>query len=241
MRATIVLLIVLVLAGASLPRSAFSQGAEQDQSIMQVVVANHSKGRFFRRGTAFHVGDGIFYTNAHVVKKDVPEGYTDWYLAPTTATTYVDSWVGPISVTCVHPLWRDTGDPARSHPYDVARLRAPLASPLLALPFHDRPPQVGQAVTIKGFPAASRAWPPILYTATGRISEVWRENHWFRIKITSGLALRGSSGSPVLLGLPSEEGRVVGIMFAGLGGEDRIASELVSAVFASTALEGCPR
>ena len=204
---------------------------------MHVIVWNPGEARFYRRGTAFHVGDGIFYTNAHVVKKSVPEGYTDWYLASTTATRYRSSWVGPISVTCVHRLWRDTSDPARSHPYDVAQLRAPVVPSFPALPFNDRPPMVGQRVTIKGFPSASRAWPPILYTATGRISEVRWQDQTFRIEIESGFALEGSSGSPVL----ADDGRVVGIAYARAGERDRSAARVNFAVFTSAAVEGCPR
>lgn len=237
MRATrfLIVLALIFLAG-SFPE-AFGQDADQDQAIVQVIVWNPVEARFYRRGTAFHVGNGIFYTNAHVVKKSVPEGYTDWYLAFTTATRYRSSWVGPISTTCVHPRWRDPGDQGRSHPYDVAQLKAPVALPYSGLPFHDRPPQVGQAVTIKGFPTASRAWPPILYTATGRISEVRWQDQTFRIEIESGFALEGSSGSPVL----ADDGRVLGIAYARSGERDRSAARVNFAVFTSAALEGCPR
>jgi V8-like Glu-specific endopeptidase len=230
------IVLALVFLAGSFPE-AFGQDADQDQAIMNVIVWNPVEARFYRRGTAFHVGNSIFYTNAHVVKKSVPEGYTEWYLASTTATRYRSSWVGPISTTSVHPRWRDPGDQGSSHPYDVAQLKAPAALPHFGLPFHDRPPQVGQTVTIKGFPAASRAWPPILYAAMGRISEVRWQDHTFRIDITSGFTLGGSSGSPVL----AEDGRVVGIMYAGFGIENRTASTRQAAVFASAALEGCPR
>ncbi len=214
----------------------FSQGVEQDQAIMHVVVVNPTQTVFYRRGTAFHVGDGVFYTNAHVVKTPVPEGYTEWYLASTSATRSTESWVGPVSITCVHPLWRGANEGTRAFPYDIARLKAP-AVPTSALLLHDRPPQVGQPVTIRGFPLASRAWPPIMYTATGRVADIRGQEHTFRIRIESGFSLGGSSGSPVL----TSDGQVLGVAFAGVGVENRTTSELASAIFASAAVEGCPR
>ena len=94
----------------------------------------------------------------------------------------------------------------------------------------------GERVTIKGFPAASRAWPPIRYTSTGRVTEVRHDTRTFHVAIESGFALGGSSGSPVL----APDGRVLGIVYAGVGVAGRTAGESVAAVFAATAREGCP-
>jgi len=90
--------LILVILGM-MTTGVSSQPAGEDQAIMQVVVAN-AEG-FYRRGTAFHVGNGIFYTNVHVVRDQVPEGFTEWYLAGTNATRSQDTWLGPFSVTCV--------------------------------------------------------------------------------------------------------------------------------------------
>jgi hypothetical protein len=67
---SLIVLALIFLAG-SFPE-AFGQDADQDQAIMNVIVWNPVEARFYRRGTAFHVGNSIFYTNAHVVKKSVP-------------------------------------------------------------------------------------------------------------------------------------------------------------------------
>ena len=131
---------------------------------------------------------------------------------------------------------QEPGYRARSYPYDVAQIKvSPILAEALSLPalsFHDQLSRVGQQVTIKGFPSASRAWPPIMYTATGRVAEIRRQDHNFRIEIASGFALGGSSGSPVF----AEDGRVTGIIYAG----NREGS-IMTAAIAGTALEGCPR
>lgn len=208
-----------------------SQLVVAEETIRQVVVAKPTGG-FYRRGTAFHVGGGIFYTNAHVVKSPVPEGFTDWYLASTTSTRSRATWLGPFNVTCVHPRWRDPGDPNKSYPYDVARLKIENDPALPALTLHNQAPIVGQRVTIMGFPSASRGWPPKLYTSTGYVSQVFSPEHVFGIEVQSGFTVGGTSGSPVL----AENGRVVGIIYT----RTTPPGTIQFAVFTSAALEGCP-
>lgn len=207
-----IVLAVMVLLSVGLVASAYSQDApaDPDAAVMEVVAANRAKDRFIRIGTAFHVGEGNFYTNAHVAKAEVPEGFTEWYLAGTNATRGIESWLGPVESRCVHPMW--VHDPNHVTFHDVAMFKVGNAGQLPpALSMADRLPLTGQRVRIVGFPAASRGWPPKLYAASGRVGIVSMPDEAFLIEIESGFALAGSSGSPVL----TEDGKVIGIIFGG--------------------------
>ncbi len=203
---------LMVLLSIGLVTSAYSQDtvADPDAAVMEVVASNRARERFLRVGTAFHVGEGNFYTNAHVAKAEMPEGFTEWYLAGTKATRDIESWLGPVASRCVHPLW--VHDPNHVTFHDVAVLKVGSAGQLPpALLMADRLPLTGQRVRIVGFPAASRGWPPKLYAASGKVSIVSIPDEAFLIEIDSGFALAGSSGSPVL----TEDGKVIGIIFGG--------------------------
>lgn len=206
-----------------------------DEAVREAVVLNPDKPSFYRIGTAFHVGGGAFYTNAHVVRAKVPDGYTQWYLASASSTRSRDTWLGPATIACVHPRWRQS-EPNRSEPFDVATFKVNSKSNLPpALTLTTRTPLTGDQVTIKGFASASLGWPPKLYTSTGRVSDLWLPEQAFAIDIESGFALEGSSGSPVLDG----EGRVVGIVYARSGQRDRSAATQVFAVTVAGMRE-CP-
>jgi len=232
-RRWIPLLILLVLL--SIPARVATQPADIEKAIMEVVVLKQDAQQFARRGTAFHVGNGIFYTNAHVVKNPVPAGFTQWYLAGTTATRYTSSWLGPFTVTCVHPAWRDRGRELAS-PFDVAQIKVEGVEGLPSLPLAPGLPNTAMQVRIKGFPSASRAWPPILYTAEGRVSKLDLSDQNFEIDIESGFALGGSSGSPVLTGSKT----VIGIVYGGAGIEGRTAGSIAAAITTQAIRSGCP-
>jgi hypothetical protein len=236
LRAIVVALAVLL---AATPTRVWSQGtavpaSEVDQAILHVVVLNRGEGRLLRRGTAFHVGGGLFYTNAHIVRRAIPSGYTEWRLATAGAAMAPDTWLGPATIACVHPFWRDPGT-TQARPFDVALLRVEAAALPPALSLASGLPQPGVRVRIKGFPAASRGWPPVLYTSEGRIDEVDITEQIFSVRIESGFALGGSSGSPVL----ADDGRAVGIIFGGTG-EGRTASSEGVAVTVPGMQSGCP-
>jgi S1-C subfamily serine protease len=231
--ATATLGVLLALALWAATTSVAAQPADEDRAIMQVVVAG-AEG-FYRRGTAFHTGNGVFYTNAHVVRGRVPEGFTEWYLAGTSATRSRGTWLGPFSVTCVHPLYRGRPDASQAFPFDVARLEVGGAEGLPALRLSSGIPTVGMRVRTKGFPAASRAWPPILYAAQGRIVEIDQTDQVFQVDIESGFALAGSSGSPVI----GPDNTVVGILYASTR-EGRASADVTFAVSAQAARSGCP-
>lgn len=224
-------LLVLAVAGAPV---ALAQAS--DEAVRQAVVLNPDTLSFYRIGTAFHVGGGVFYTNAHVVRTKVPEGYTQWYLVGASSTKSRDTWLGPATTACVHPRWRGSRESDDVAPFDVATMKVDSKSDLPpALTLTNRTPLVGAMVTIKGFASASLGWPPKLYTATGRVSELSQSEQAFAIDIESGFALEGSSGSPVLDG----EGHVVGIVFARSGERDRSAAAQVVAVTVA-GMNECP-
>ena len=229
-----VLLAVLLTLSIAWEPSALAQAS--DEAVREAVVLNPDKPSFYRIGTAFHVGGGAFYTNAHVVRAKVPDGYTQWYLASASSTRSRDTWLGPATIACIHPRWRDSGEPNRSEPFDVATFKVNPKSALPpALTLTTRTPLTGDQVTIKGFASASLGWPPKLYTATGRVSDVWQSEQAFSIDIESGFALEGSSGSPVL----DREGHVVGIVYARSGQRDRSAATELFAVTVA-GMNECP-
>src|SRR6266849_1371239 len=223
----------LVLAIALVPM-ALAQAS--DEAVREAVVLNPDKPGFYRIGTAFHVGGGAFYTNAHVVRAKVPDGYTQWYLASASSTRNRDTWLGPATIACVHPRWRDSGETNRSEPFDVATFKVNPKNDLPpALTLTTRTLLTGDQVTIRGFASASLGWPPKLYTATGRVSKLWQSDQGFSIEIEIGFAQEGSIGSPVLNG----EGHVVGIVYARSGQRDRSAATQLFAVTV-TGMSECP-
>lgn len=229
----VVPVVLLVLAIASVP-GALAQVS--DEAVRQAVVLNPDTLSFYRIGTTFHVGGGVFYTNAHVVRTKVPEGYTQWYLVGASSTKSRDTWLGPATIACVHPRWHGTRDSDNAEPFDVATMKVDSTRNLPpALTLTNRTPLVDTKVTIKGFASASLGWPPKLYTATGRVSELSQTEQAFAIDIESGFALEGSSGSPVL----DDEGHVIGIVYARTGERDRSAAAQVFAVTVA-AMNECP-
>jgi len=66
MRTIAILLIAVVVSG---PPSVSAQTDSTDlQAVVQVMRISPTPGkRSYRWGTAFHVGDGVFYTAAHIV------------------------------------------------------------------------------------------------------------------------------------------------------------------------------
>ncbi len=196
-------------------------------AVFMVIWLNAKDESFYRMGTAFHVGDGIFYTNAHVVRplRPLPPEFDQAHLWSAAGDL-----VGPAEVSCVDSRWRKEEGSATF--FDVAQLRLPGSANLPALRFSDRAPVSGMNVRIVGFPAASRANPPKQYTASGRIEDTNDKD--FRIRIHDGFALKGSSGSPVL----NDADKVVGIIYAG-NKVDRAVNDVQWAVMLGAVTSAC--
>src|SRR5207247_3458110 len=75
------------------------------------------------KGTAFHVGGGIFYTNAHVAQER--NGYGPLTLARGTSPRVT---LGTATVVCLNDRAIDPSGDAR--PYDVAKITLPNLRPL---------------------------------------------------------------------------------------------------------------
>jgi len=232
------LLVAFLLIITAAPRvTSQSVRPPMEDAVVAVLVHDPGAGKFVKRATAFHVGDGAFYTNAHVVSKPLPPNFSKMYLAGIASTRAPESWMGPVQVTCVNPRWQSDGSGDRAHPFDVARLLIPQLSHLPpALVLSSEVPDVGMHVTVAGFAAASHGWPPKLYQATGHIEAVDRTTQTFLIKVESGFALEGSSGSPVL----TDVGEVIGILFARQGIPNRSAASRVAAITTQAMRSSCP-
>ena len=221
--ALLCVLLLYALPAASQP----SVSPDLTEGIRELVVINRTNRQFMRIGTAFHTGDGVFYTNAHVAKAKLPDGYTEFYLAGL-ATLSISSWTGPATVACVHKAWRpQQAEDGRAFPYDVATLKVEKSEGISALRFSATRPQLGQLVRMAGFAAASRAWPPVLYVSSGRITSIDYVQQSTTIDVDAGFALEGSSGSPVL---DAQDG-VVGIVFGRQGERGSGTAARVFAVY----------
>ncbi len=183
------------------------------EAVMAVVAGNQTGGNHV--ATAFHVGSGRFYTNAHVIRNAEAKGLTQFFVASTTSRPTPADFLR-VKVECIHGSWQDPHTHEKSYPFDVAQLQASPAAilpPALALSAWAA--VEGQHVRIIGFPIVSQAWPsnwpPKQHTAMGRVEVIYASYRAFSISVESGTVLGGSSGSPVL----NEAGEVVGILFAG--------------------------
>ena len=222
--ALLCVLLLYVLPAASQP----AVPPDLTEGIRELVAINRTNRQFMRIGTAFHTGDGVFHTSAHVAKAKLPDGYTEFYLASRTATLSISSWAGPATVACVHKAWRPQQvEEGQTAPYDVATVKIEKPEGIPTLRFSATRPQLGQLVRMAGFAAASRAWPPVLYVSSGRITSIDYTRQSTTIDIDAGFALEGSSGSPVL---DAQDG-VVGIVFGRQGERGSGAAARVFAVY----------
>ena len=149
------------------------------------------------KGTAFHVGDGVFYTNALVARNE--QGYGPLMVGRGTPRQEL----GRAAVVCINAR------ASLNHfatPYDIAKVRVdtPRAKRLPALRMYRWGPRAGLPIRVIGYP--EDRWTPVV--AEGTIAEQL-EDQVFAFEVQNGLVTRGSSGSPVL----TTSGEVVGMVY----------------------------
>ncbi len=227
---TLVLLLLFTgFVGGGL--SAAEQAPKEALRSAVVMMALRKPGTdsFIFIGSAFHVGNGLFYTAAHVVRASLPEKYreyTEWGIAGREPGA-VRFFFKPVEVICVDPRW----SPKRYYvaPFDAALVRViePNWNPPLSLPIGStRSLRPGDKVIIWSYPDGK-----VLMEAKGSVLEVNHNHIWIRHE--RGVVLPGSSGGALL----NEAGEVVGIL-QGVGeyeGESRILAGTIE-----SAMKGCP-
>jgi S1-C subfamily serine protease len=208
------------------------------QAVVMVLcrTGQHPYQQEQRCGTAFHVGAGVFYTNAHVVK---PHPVSEMFLWDS-----VDNHFSPIEDICVDSRW--AGASGKDAPFDVAVLRAPKADYLPALHFTDHPVKPGSSpkyprerVLIVGYPDRG-SWDAF----SDKTQTAWYYKFFGWIGVVNeqvmsierrplppwGLQTPGPSGAAVL----NESGEVIGIAYA--SGESPTGPILAVPVPAATAV-----
>ena len=223
-RVALTLAVLIVLVGHGLaPLGTQAQEQAVSPTVAVFVISKDPSGKSSRWATAFHVGDGKFYTNGHVIDVIGPASFwgpSGWWIG-------ADLWVnvpgkvsgfrrtpndtfGPATEFCKDPRWKGSSNPLAylTGPFDFASFKiASLDLPSYKLASKD--PQVRDHVSSEGFARASSAWPPKLYTWNGTVSEVG--DGWMWITVTEGFNIPGSSGSPIR----NEAGDVVGVLYGG--------------------------
>lgn len=201
------------------------------RSAIVAVAALAPDGRVCSAATAFHVGRGRFFTNAHVVgllRRGTQQGCGLWFVMQARETRLPDYPIALVRVACVDPRYKETPDETVA-PFDIAVLEVEELGVGERLPpalaFDARMPRSGEPVRVIGFPTSTE---PVRFDIRGLVGEVSRTVFLIDNRTTG--AIPGVSGSPVL----EAAGGVIGVVFGVNVGARRTA-----AVPIPTALERC--
>lgn len=201
-------------------------------AVRLVVKRNPTSGESMPIGTAFHVGDGWYRSAAHVVTATLPrrfegKGLEQWSLVDSDESGNPRNFVGPFDIICVDARWKGKDDEG-VFPHDSALIRQTSGPvPSVALRIADRPPAVGDSVSVWGFPEGR-----VLFESRSSVLEVSRE--WVVVQNESGHpTIGGHSGSPVI----NRGEAVIGILSG--GGPGIVARQRAVPIW--DAEQGCPK
>ncbi|HEY6101655.1 MAG TPA: serine protease [bacterium] len=228
--AGVVLTAVLLLAPGGELRAAPPPSIRT--AVLLVVKRNPTSGEWMPIGTAFHIGDGWYRSAGHVVTATLPrrfegKGLEQWSLVDSDEAGNPRNFVGSFDIICVDARWKGRDDEG-VFPHDSALIRqtsGPIAG--VVLRSADRPPAVGDSVSVWGFPEGR-----VLFESRSTVLEVSRE--WVVVQNESGRpTIGGHSGSPVI----NRGESVVGILVG--GGPGIVARHRAVPIW--DAEQGCPK
>jgi V8-like Glu-specific endopeptidase len=181
------------LLSSAFAGQAFAITASENAKTATVFVAKFdARGTFIGWGSGFYVDEGIVVTNKHVV-----DGGKYFKVYPAEADN-------TINLDCGTQL--GLSDVKVNLDDDAAYIRAYLTCPHGKVQFADRDPQVGESVTVLGYPSNSEVNEKLHLTSvsgkvTGTVSQGWFS--------TDAYLHPGNSGGPVI-----SNGKVLGVAVA---------------------------